>query len=352
MSFESVNLSRSSTQPIRELQELLRLIWKDKFIVLFFIVLAVMIAILFNLTEDERWSAKAQVIQPDFYNYSEYQTQVKQFQPLFEKGNRSTPFGVSVDLDGLTQPDILFGKFIEEFNSYTNRKNFIEDNVGVEGIELIKIENIRAFPANIRNERQSYYLSVTSINDEISLKFLYDYIEYTNIKLVSKAYDELRSLIKYKLAGSLKYKELLESQAIILKNIETEKLAKALEIAEELKIDRPLVNVNFGSDSIPVFRGAEVLKREIRINNENNNLGWYSQGLNQIYADINVLEKSQLRKDNSSYFYSYVSEPHSLPKKDNTAILNLLLMSLLSGSLLGVFMVVLKALVFDKRLSI
>lgn len=109
------------------------------------------IAIGYALTAQEWWSAKATVSQPQLQGIASYQQAVKRYQPLFDVYQEDGSIIVSETLDLLIDPEVIFKRFIQEFNANGTKRRFMQTNS-----TFLTLQNRRSRKPMIRKLCSSY----------------------------------------------------------------------------------------------------------------------------------------------------------------------------------------------------
>lgn len=117
---------QQSQDDVIDLRELFNLLWQGKWTIVICTVVCAALAIAYALLAKEQWSSTAKITKPQVSDYSEYQNQVVQFQPIFDIYQEDGTVLVSEKLDDLTDAENLYDLFIDEFNSSSNKKAFLE----------------------------------------------------------------------------------------------------------------------------------------------------------------------------------------------------------------------------------
>ncbi|OXX21748.1 Wzz/FepE/Etk N-terminal domain-containing protein, partial [Vibrio sp. V08_P9A1T1] len=111
-----------------DLKELFIVLWQGKWIIILVTLVFAIGAITYALTAQEWWSSSAKIAVPQVQDFTEYQSQVKQYQPIFDVYQDDGTILVNNYLDGLVMPQQLFQSFIMAFESNKNKRNFLDSN--------------------------------------------------------------------------------------------------------------------------------------------------------------------------------------------------------------------------------
>ncbi|MCG9688924.1 Wzz/FepE/Etk N-terminal domain-containing protein, partial [Vibrio tubiashii] len=162
--------SSRSNRDEMEFREFFGVLWEGKWIILFstFFCLALAVGYVFNA--QEWWSSKAKIAEPQPQNMSAYQQQVKQFQPVFDVYQEDGTVLVSEELDYLVNPKVLFKRFIDEFNSANNKREFLDSS-----------DDFQQYKNALNNDKE--------LTNEASMKVYIDWFQKISAKAVNRTSD-------------------------------------------------------------------------------------------------------------------------------------------------------------------
>ncbi|MBF4223153.1 LPS chain length-determining protein, partial [Vibrio anguillarum] len=230
-------------------------------IVLCTVLFAVM-AVVYALTAQQWWSAKATVTQPELSQVVTFLQQVKQYQPLFDLYQEDGTIIVSKELDGLINPATIFQRFVRAFNTNDNKKRFMQSNptfLAIEQQQLKVNENnetddvarfYQSWYGKItaqevgKTQAGDFYLSFQSIDKASSLVLLNAYIDFINQQLNQQLTNDLTSKLTVKHNQLSQQYSSLQQQTQLRLQVELARVQNALAIAKAANINEPVQNLN------------------------------------------------------------------------------------------------------------
>ena len=197
-----------------DLRELFAALWQGKWIIIACTFVCTALAIAYALLAKEQWSSTAKIAQPQVSDYSEYQNQVVQFQPIFDVYQEDGTILVSKALDKLTDEEKLYDLFIDEFNSSSNKKAFLETSViflkdkslldnPEDEDALRKLYNnwyklLTIKPEDAKRVDGAYVITVSTETSRDSFDLLNNYISFIDGKVHQKVLNNLAATIASK----------------------------------------------------------------------------------------------------------------------------------------------------------
>ncbi|MBD1573269.1 LPS chain length-determining protein [Vibrio sp. S17_S38] len=346
-----------------DLRELFAALWKGKWIIIACTFICTALAIAYALMAKEQWSSTAKVAQPQVSDYSEYQNQVVQFQPIFNVYQEDGTVLVSKALDGLTDERKLYDLFIDEFNSSSNKKAFLEtsaifqkDKAELESPEdedaLRKLYShwykfLSIKPEDAKRVDGSYVITVSAETSQNSFELLNNYIAFVDTKVHQKAFNNLAATISSKKNELKQQSIMLTKQAQQRLLVEKERSEYALNIAQAAGVSKPLQN--FGDTEIfAINLGSDALTAKVSALSKVKNLSVIEPRLEQLSSKLEQIEQLDINKNAKFSAYRYLDQPErdvsrDKPKRSLIAVLGLLL-----GGMLG-FGLVLVRFIFIKN---
>lgn len=340
-----------------DLRELFAALWKGKWIIIACTFICTALAIAYALMAKEQWSSTAKVAQPQVSDYSEYQNQVVQFQPIFNVYQEDGTVLVSKALDGLTDERKLYDLFIDEFNSSSNKKAFLETSAifQKDKAELDNPENEDALrklysdwykflsikPEDAKRVDGSYVITVSAETSQNSFELLNNYIAFVDTKVHQKAFNNLAATISSKKNELKQQSIMLTKQAEQRLLVEKERSEYALNIAQAAGVSKPLQN--FGDKELfAINLGSDALKAKVNALSKLKNLSVIEPRLEQLSSKLEQIDQLEINKDVKFSAYRYLDQPErevsrDKPKRSLIAILGLFL-----GTILGMFLVVIR----------
>ncbi|MCG9584149.1 Wzz/FepE/Etk N-terminal domain-containing protein [Vibrio tubiashii] len=351
--------SSRSNRDEMEFREFFGVLWEGKWIILFstFFCLALAVGYVFNA--QEWWSSKAKIAEPQPQNMSAYQQQVKQFQPVFDVYQEDGTVLVSEELDYLVNPKVLFKRFIDEFNSANNKREFLDSsddfqqyknalnndkeltNEASMKVYIDWFQKISAKAVNRTSDRSPYDVSFQATTKEGSYVLLSKYIQIIKRKSHKDALNNLQAIVNGKRKELTQQKQILETQAKNKLLVEAERARYAMAIAEAAGVSLP-VQTNSSNELFGIDLGAKALEAKVKALESVKNLSVVEPRLQQINAKLEMLEN--LKIDRSIQFQTFrfldnVEQPiaRDKPKRALIVVLGVLL-----GCMLGVAIVLVR----------
>lgn len=340
-----------------DLRELFAALWKGKWIIIACTFICTALAIAYALMAKEQWSSTAKVAQPQVSDYSEYQNQVVQFQPIFDVYQEDGTVLVSKALDGLTDERKLYDLFIDEFNSSSNKKAFLETSTifQKDKAELDNPEDEDALrklysdwykflsikPEDAKRVDGPYVITVSAETSQDSFELLNHYIAFVDTKVHQKALNNLAATI-----GSKKYE--LKQQSIMLTKqaeqrllVEKERSEYALTIAAAAGVTKPLQN--FGDRELfAINLGADALKEKIKAISQIKNLSVIEPRLEQINSKLEGIKQLNIEENIQFHPYRYLDFPEKKAFRDNPKRTLSILLGFIFGFFLSLVIVFIK----------
>lgn len=340
-----------------DLKELFLALWKGKITIILCTLVFAIGAVMYALTAQEWWSSKAKIMGPQLHDMSEYQEQVKQYQPVFDVYQEDGTLLRSGELDGLVNPSALFKQFINAYNSSNNKKAFLDGSAefqafkkqleadtetNTDTIEATRklyaewFEKINA--ATVGKEKAEYEISLQATTKESSYTLLNEYIALVKSVVFIDAFNNLQAQVDSKKNELTRQKSMLEAQAKARLLVEIERTRYALDIAKAAEVDKPLQNM--GSNELFVIElGSKALEAKIKALESIKNLVVIEPRLQQVNAKLDMLQKMTVDKNIQFQMFRYienVDQPltRDKPKRALIAVLGTLL-----GGMLGVAIV-------------
>ncbi|WP_153445940.1 LPS O-antigen chain length determinant protein WzzB [Vibrio algicola] len=338
-----------------DLRELFAALWQGKWTIIACTALCTILAIAYALLAQEKWTSTAVIAKPQPSKLSEYQTQVSEYQPIFDVYQQDGTVLVSHKLDDFSQPQTLFDIFMQEFDARSNKKRYLEhsrlfkmalaDLKTDKGSELTSDDTAKLYSewykklssklVDSKQTKGPYILTAESITAEDSFEFLKGYVDSINKRSQKIALDNLRSAVSAKKNELLQQRNILTDQAENRLQVEKETTQYALDIAKSAGVKTPVQNLG-ANEVFAIYLGANALAAKITALNQLKNLSIIEPRLQQTAAKLSLL--THLNIDNNVKFEvkQYLEEPEkpinrTAPKRSLIAVLGLLL-----GGMIGI----------------
>lgn len=345
-----------------DLRELFGVIWNGKLTIISATVVVTAIAIAYALFAKQVWTTEAVVTIPQPNRFAAYQTQVRNYQPIFDIYQDDGTVLVSERLDDLVTPVSVFTTFMQNFNSISNKKAFLESNADFklallalkekEGKELSQKAESQLYgawykklsSAYIKGNSEddfSYSIKGESSEGESSYQFLLGYIKFVESKTKRVLLGNLSSMVASQKSELTQQQTILSDQAKSHLKSEKERAEFALQIAEAAGISKPLQNL-VGNEIFAINIGADALKAKVEVLNSLKNLSIIEPRLEQVTAKLKSLAAMKINNNIQFQSFQYVTNPEApisrtSPKRSLVAVLGFLL-----GGMLGVAIVLIR----------
>ncbi|OEF10068.1 LPS O-antigen chain length determinant protein WzzB [Aliivibrio logei] len=344
------------------LKELCLALWKGKITIILCTVIFIIGAVIYALTAQEWWSSKAKIMAPQVHDFSEYQEQVKQYQPIFDIYQDDGTVLVSKALDSLVDNKVLFQNFISAYNSSNNKKKFLDGSaefqafkaqldtdtdIGTDKKEATRklysewFQRISGVATDKKSITSPYTISLQATTKESSYTLLNEYITSVKTVVFNDALNNLQAMINGQHNQLRQQKRILETQAKNRLAVEIERSQYALDIAKAAEVNKPIQNM--GSNELFVIElGSQALSAKIKALQSVKNLTVIEPRLQQIDAKIEMLKSMKIDRNIKFQTFRYlenVEQPFSRdkPKRSLIALLGALL-----GGMLGVAIVLIR----------
>ncbi|CAH2565934.1 Wzz/FepE/Etk N-terminal domain-containing protein [Vibrio cholerae] len=346
-----------------DLKELFIELWQGKWTVIIFTFVVTLTTIIYALTVQEWWSSKATVSQPQLQDIAGYQQVVKRYQPLFDVYQEDGTIIVSEVLDGLIDSEVIFRRFLQEFNANGTKRRFMQTNATF--LELKKELFYQDDPERLQDFYEQWFdrikvvavgkkedaiftLSFQSVDKISSLTLLREYIQFVNQAINQQLYDDLFNTLVAKYGEIEQQENNLRQQAQLGLKVELERTKYALSIAEAASIEQPLQNLG-EQEIFAINIGSRALKAKVDALRTIKDLSVFEPRLALLQGKLEQLNIDKLSVSpqwaiNSFY---YLDQPELPLKRDKPNRVLIIILGMLLGSMLGTFFILLRF--FSKR---
>ncbi|USD41296.1 LPS chain length-determining protein [Vibrio sp. SCSIO 43135] len=351
------------------LRELLIALWEGKWIVVVLTAIFSVAAVFFALNAPEWWSSSAKITQPQLQDMSAYQQQVKQFQPVFDVYQEDGTVLVSEELDHLVDTEILFQRFIDAFNSSSNKRRFLESSEEFQSFkaELTTItepevkksearklyaewfQRISAEPIIKSNKKVAfspYEIAFQSTTQASSYSLLNNYIKIIQKKAHADALNNLQAVVKGKRNELIQQKRILETQAKNKLLVETERAEYAMLIARSAGVNKP-IQTNSDNEMFGIDLGSKALEAKVQALKSVKNLSVVEPRLQQIEAKLDMLNNLEIERSVEFQTFRFLENVEQPISRDEPKRALIVFVGTILGGVLGV-MVVLASFVFRR----
>ncbi len=342
-----------------DLKELFSALWQGKWLIIVTTLLFSVAAIGYALTAQEWWSAKATVSQPQLQGIASYQQAVKRYQPLFDVYQEDGSIIVSEALDLLIDPEVIFKRFIQEFNANGTKRRFMqtnptfltlqkqtmEQNNDPEVMQKLYEEWFERIQASAVDKKANdiFTLSFQSVDKASSLTLLNDYIQFVNQTLNQQLNDDLVSTLATKYGELTQQEKNLLQQAQLRLHVELERTQYALNIADAADIKQPVQNLG-EQELFAINIGSRALKAKVDALKSIKDLSVFEPRLAILQSKLSQFDLETLSAEtkwsvNGFYYLDQPEQPLSRDKPKRTLIV---VLGCLLGGMLGMAIVLVR----------
>ncbi|EKF9154219.1 LPS chain length-determining protein [Vibrio cholerae] len=342
-----------------DLKELFSALWQGKWLIIMTTLLFSVAAIGYALTSQEWWSAKATVSQPQLQGIASYQQAVKRYQPLFDVYQEDGSIIVSEALDLLIDPEVIFKRFIQEFNANGTKRRFMqtnptfltlqeqmmEQNNDPEVMQKLYEEWFERIQASAVDKKANdiFTLSFQSVDKASSLTLLNDYIQFVNQTLNQQLNANLISILTVKYGELAQQEKNLLQQAQLRLHVELERTQYALNIAEAADIKQPVQNLG-EQELFAINIGSRALKAKVDALKSIKDLSVFEPRLAILQSKLSQFDLETLSAETKwsvNGFY-YLDQPEQPLSRDKPKRALIVMLGGLLGGMLGVAIVLVR----------
>lgn len=346
-----------------DLRVFAKAVWQGKLLILFCTTFFLLCAVIFAFTSQERWTSQVKVWLPYVHDTEALQSLVEGFMPLLENEIDDNKKSV---LNHLRDTDVLFNRFIEEFNSNVNKQKFFENSIEFQNFisssqdtkedkisprwfnsisskdtEKSKVSQ-KSKESPVIHKMSPVALSFSSMTKESSAIFLREYIEFISEESRKKTLSGLRVLVKAKENGVRQQYQMKYNQMRQQLDSEITRSKYALRIAKAAGITE-LVEINDENEFFNVKLGTKAIEEKIIILQSLKDYSLMDQSFGELQANLSYLEN--LKVDSKVQFKLYrslddIDQP--LGRKDSPERALIVVLGILLGGFLGVVIVVVR----------
>ncbi|TXZ77092.1 LPS chain length-determining protein [Vibrio mimicus] len=335
-----------------DLKELFAVLWQGKWLIIITTLLFSVAAIGYALTAQEWWSAKATVSQPQLQGIASYQQTVKRYQPLFDVYQEDGSIIVSETLDLLIDPEVIFKRFIQEFNANGNKRRFMQTNPTFLNLQKQMLaqtndpevmqklyeawfERIQASAVD-KKASDIFTLSFQSVDKASSLTLLNDYVQFVNQTLNQQLNANLISTLTAKYGELTQQEKNLLQQAQLRLHVELERTQYALNIAEAADIKQPVQNLG-EQEIFAINIGSRALKAKVDALKSIKDLSVFEPRLAILQSKLSQFDLETFNAESKwlvNGFY-YLDQPEQPLTRDKPKRVLIVVLGGLLGGMLG-----------------
>ena len=344
-----------------DLKELFIALWQGKLIIIFTTLVFAGGAITYALTAQEWWSSSAKIAVPQVQDFTEYQSQVKQYQPIFDVYQEDGTILVNDFLDGLIDSEILFQSFIMAFESNKNKRNFLGSNAVFQDFKN-KLDADADADADADEATRRLYnewfskltasqpdksnkniieLKVQATTKLDSYNMLQNYITYISGIVQRDALLNLKAAIISKKNELLQQKNALSLQAKQNLEVEIQRAEYALQIAKAAKVDTPVQNLG-EKEIFSINLGSAAIEAKINALKTISNLSVIEPRLQQVDSKLTLINNTKINLDIEFATFQYLDDVQIPLNRDKPKRALIAVLGALLGGMLGVAIVLVR----------
>ncbi|MDE1223738.1 Wzz/FepE/Etk N-terminal domain-containing protein [Vibrio aestuarianus] len=350
-----------------DLKELFIALWQGKLIIILTTLVFTIGAITYALTAQEWWSSSAKIAVPQVQDFTEYQSQVKQYQPIFDVYQEDGTILVNNYLDGLVMPQQLFHSFVMAFESNKNKRDFLDSNAVFQDFKnkLDADADADADEATRRlynewfskltasqpdkSNKNIIELKVQATTKLDSYSMLQNYITYISAIVQRDALQNLNATITSKKNELLQQKNALSLQAKQNLEVEIQRAEYALQIATAAKVDTPVQNLG-EKEIFSINLGSAAIEAKINALKTISNLSVIEPRLQQIDSKLTLINNTKINPDIEFTTFQYLDDVQIPLNRDKPKRSFIVVLGSLLGGMVGV-VVVLVRFAFRKEVA-
>ncbi|MCP1265096.1 LPS O-antigen chain length determinant protein WzzB [Aeromonas hydrophila] len=320
-------------------RELVQMLWRQKLLIVLIAGIFTVGGISYALLAPQQWSASAVVAEP----------KPEDMTPMLKVLKQATALGLSRFPSGKD----LYQEFIQEFNSYENRRDYLKASLlfaevvkkhGLDGKAQVRwlrdwSKSVTAQPVDKKGEVPGVELKFSAPTSEMSLAMLEGYIDYVVLiqqKQLRHRLDEQRGL---QLDGMKTEYLIMQEDTKRALQQEILELAMANKVAKAAGVSAPLENYNV-QDRLLISLGSKGLEEKLSLL-KSIDLEVYQPKLQSLQAKMARLKSISLEGIAFRPF-SYLDAPDEALSRDKPKRPLIVVLATLLGGMLGVGIVLIR----------
>lgn len=330
-----------------DLRELFAALWKGKWTIIACTVICTALAIAYALMAKEQWSSTAKIGKPQISDYSEYRNQLMQFKPIL---------GSSSELKSLVASQYLFSLYLDEFNSRTNKREFLNQSLLFKkDLEKIDQDNEQSVlnlysdwykllsmkPSDTKSPNGSQIITMSAETSKDSFNLLNDYMDFIDKKVYLESMENALTVINEHKIRLIQSSVLLTLKAKQELALEKKRTDHALHIAKAAGVNKPLQN--FGEhEMFAINLGSNALAAKAEVLTEIKDLAVIEPELDRIKNKLEQIKLLTIDKHIKFSAYRYLDQPEREASRDKPKRALIAILGLLLGGMVGVGVVLVR----------
>ncbi|WP_305461466.1 Wzz/FepE/Etk N-terminal domain-containing protein [Photobacterium leiognathi] len=281
--------------------KLVKTLWQSKVKIALCTIFFTVAAIVYAVNAQQWWISKAIVTSGQYQNTNNIRSQV---------ANLVAVVGDYSQFSKMLSSEKLLDDFITQYNSFNNKKAFIENNEIMKQYAVswgVNEENKAQFISNWakrisssqpdkQNQPSVFELSFEATSQKLAHDLLSEYIKDTSNKVRNELIGTLKAKIAYdsKLLNAKKIA--MEAQAKLKLNNELIRTGYALDMAKSANVKKPLIEMN-SNEMFQIALGTEALTEKKQILNKIKDFNLFQPQLGDIQIKLDIISRIHIDKN-------------------------------------------------------
>lgn len=316
-----------------DLRELVLVLWREKVLILLIMVLFAAVGVGYALTASQQWSAKAVIAAP----------KPEDLLPMKKISVQASALG----LTGFPDEKSLYQEFVQEFNSYENRRNYLKGSpLFAEQVKESALDAkaqrrwlrdwanlVTAKPVDKKGEEPGISITFAAPAAETSLEMLKGYVGYI-VKLQQKKLIERLGAQRDLQLGEMNTRyTVMQEEAKRALQQEVSEVELANRVAKAAGVSTPLERTS-SQERFSILLGSKGLEEKLALL-KSLDLSVYQPKLQELQAEIERLKRVSLEGMDFRPF-SYLDAPDEPQSRDKPKRPLVVVLATLLGGMLGI----------------
>lgn len=342
-----------------DLWQLVSTLWAGKLWIIALAVACGLLGLWFAKTTEEEWTAKAQVVAPDYADFQEATESTQKLLPIFDGKVLEEKIATIKFNDG----DAVFTRFISLFNSSDNKKEFLQQHdvfdqykaaqgADEENEEKILVRWSSSITATaVKAEPKNFDLSAVSWTATNSHKVLVDYINFTNNQVIKELQMNLTSLLANRVNELESQLRTREQNAKMNIEREINRLTHSLAIAKAAGIQTPIVDPGT-RDIFEINLGQKAIQAKITELKSITNLAVMNVEILNIRSQLAEAEAIEFNSPPVFNSYKFTQRPAAPLSRSAPKTILIILAGIIVGGIIGVIYVLLSQAIRSRNKTV
>ncbi|MEH8120999.1 Wzz/FepE/Etk N-terminal domain-containing protein [Aeromonas veronii] len=322
-----------------DLRELILVLWRQKGLILLVTVVFAIVGIGYAMTAPQQWSSKAVIIVP----------KPEDLLPMHKVAIQAEALG----LKGFPSGDVLYKEFIQEFNAYENRRDYLKASpLFAEQIKESALDAkaqrrwlrdwaklVTASPVDKKGEEPGVEITFAAPTADTSLAMLKGYVDFIVKLQQQKLIERLSAKRDLQLEGSNTRYSLMLEDAKRAQQQEIFEITLANSVAKAAGVSAPLERTGT-QERFSILLGSKALEEKLTLL-KSLDLALYQPTLQQLQVQIARLKRISLEGITFRPF-TYLDAPDEPQSRDKPKRPLIVVLATLLGGMLGVGIVLVR----------